>query len=117
MNLYVPMSSRREKRRAWDKKGSTGHTPERALGMSCFQRGYAGFGQTDLYGCSHSEANTTSWNQRSRHITTVAASSSQIAAVLAWLDSAKISTLFPPRTQVLADLFHVAELFALFHGN
>lgn len=38
-------------------------------------QGWAVFGGTDLYGCSHSEANRSSWNRSSRCTTTVAASS------------------------------------------
>lgn len=111
MNLYLPTSRRREKRRAWDETHSNSSYCRTSPGDELFleaQTCVAVPTMNLIHPAENRAADTPSqWPPPAHDIT----------ATLILLGCAKISALFPTRAQALVVLSHVAEHFDLFHGN
>lgn len=111
MYFYSPMTKNREKRRAWDEKSSDRSCCRVSPGDELVLEGQSCMGvptRKPVHPAGTRLADTPPWWLPAAR---------DITALLVWLDSAKISTLFPPRACVLAVLSHMAEHFSIFHGN
>ena len=111
MNLYSSISRRREKRRAWEENSSNRSCCRVSPGDELVLEGQICMAVPTIKPIH--PAGTRAGDIPSRWLPPA----HDITAVLVWLDSAKISALFPSRGQVLAVLSHVAEHFALFCGS
>ena len=96
MYLYVPMTRNREKRRAWDENGSNRSCCGVSPGDELFSEGQICMvvpTMEPIHPPGTRPADTPPRRLPPAH---------DITAVLVWLDSAKISTFFPPRAKSLS---------------